>query len=84
MSRDEILEIIKNKAAEIVAGIDPRALDSSKSLKEYGATSLELVEIVVTLMRELKIKVPRADLIKARTIDDLANAFHRASSEIAR
>nr|AIR74924.1 acyl carrier protein [Chondromyces crocatus] len=55
---------------------DESSLDTSQSLAFYGASSLDIVEIVSGAMRELRIKVPRTELAKLKCIDDLVNLFH--------
>jgi acyl carrier protein len=81
MSRDEIMAAVKRKAAAIIRGLQPDSIDSSKSLKHYGATSLDLVEIVSGLMRELRARVPRSELAKIDTIDGLVDLLHRTLAE---
>jgi acyl carrier protein len=81
MSRDEIMAAVKRKAAAIIRGLQPDSIDPSKSLKHYGATSLDLVEIVSGLMRELRARVPRSELAKIDTIDGLVDLLHRTLAE---
>jgi acyl carrier protein len=80
MTREKISDFVRGKAAEIIGDIDPAALDMTKSLKSYGVSSLDLVELVSVLMRELKIKVPRSELKKISTIDELISVFHDAAN----
>jgi acyl carrier protein len=49
-----------------------------KSMKELGANSLDMVEIVSCAMRELKVKVPRAELAKLTNIGGLVDLLHDA------
>ena len=77
MSRDEIMVAVKRKAAAIIPNLQADSIDPSKSLKHYGATSLDLVEIVSGLMRELRAKVPRSELVKVDTIGGLVDLLHR-------
>jgi len=63
-----------------VPNLDIKSLDTSKSLRDYGASSLDLFEIVSELMRELRVKVPRSELNKVGTIDGLADLLHRMAS----
>jgi len=50
-------------------------LDPSKPMKDYGANSLDIIEVVSTSMRELNIKIPRAELANITTLDQLADKF---------
>ena len=80
MTRENISDLVRRKSAEIIGNIDPSELDTTKSLKAYGVSSLDLVELVSLLMRELKIKVPRAELKKIGTIDELISVFQNAAN----
>ncbi|WP_082483667.1 phosphopantetheine-binding protein [Methylobacterium sp. Leaf87] len=73
MDRQEILDLVKTKASEIIPDLDPGSIDSSKSLQEYGASSLDLVELVSAMMRELKVKIPRSELSTIKTVDALVD-----------
>lgn len=81
MTRDDILEIIKTNFVEIIEDLDPADLDPAKSMKDYGATSLDMVEVVSASMRELRVKIPRADLNGITNIDGLVDALHAAWQE---
>jgi acyl carrier protein len=80
MTPENISNLVKRKTAEIIGNIDPAELDTAKSLRGYGVSSLDLVELVSVLMRELKIKVPRAELKKIGTIDELISVFQSAAN----
>jgi acyl carrier protein len=80
MTRDQILALAKQKASEIVPDLDASHLDTSKSLKDYGASSLDLVEITSALMRELRVKVPRAELNTVSNIDGLVDLLDRIAN----
>jgi acyl carrier protein len=80
MTRDEILALAKQKASEIVPDLELSQLDTSRSLKDYGASSLDLVEITSALMRDLRIKVPRAELNTVSNIDGLVDLLDRIAN----
>jgi len=75
MTRDEIWGVIKKHLADAVDDLDVNSIDTSKSMKDYGANSLDLVEVVSRSMRELKVKIPRAELNKITNIDGLIDLF---------
>jgi polyketide biosynthesis acyl carrier protein len=72
-----IVEVIR---ANIIKNIDDvdvneEEIDLSKSMKDYGANSLDIIEVVSCSMRELNIKIPRSELTDITTIDELADKF---------
>ena len=75
MTKEEVIEVIKNNILDNLEDIDEDEIDPAKSMKDFGANSLDIIEVVSTSMRELKIKIPRADLADISSIDELANKF---------
>ncbi len=73
MNRDMILSVIAKHLANAVEGLDASAIDGTRTMKEYGANSLDIVEVVSASMRELKVKVPRSELNKLKDINGLAD-----------
>jgi acyl carrier protein len=80
MTREDVLAVVAKHLAGAVDGVDPSAIDASKSMKDYGANSLDIVEVVSGAMRELKVKVPRAELNTLSNIDGLVSLLHEIKS----
>ena len=83
MTRDHVLAVVKKHLVEAVDGLTPEAIDPSRSMKELGANSLDIVEVVSSSMRELKIKIPRSELTKLTNVDGLVDLLHRTAGEQA-
>ena len=49
-------------------------------MRDYGADSLEIVEVVSRSMKELRIKVPRTELSGARSLKDLLDLFEKSAA----
>lgn len=75
MTKAEVVEIIRNNILDNLEDIEESALDNDKPMKDFGANSLDIIEVVSTSMRELKIKIPRAELADISTINQLADKF---------
>jgi acyl carrier protein len=80
MTREDVLAVVTKHLANAVDGLDPATIDTTRSMKEYGANSLDIVEVVSGAMRELKVKVPRSELNKLSTIDGLVTLLHEIKS----
>ena len=76
MTRDDILNVVKRHIGEVIEDVDPASVDPRKSMKELGANSLDIVEVVSCSMRELRVKVPRSELSKLTNIDGLVDLLH--------
>ncbi len=75
MTREQIMDVIKKNIVANIDDIDGATIDPAKSMKDYGANSLDMIEVVSTTMRELKIKVPRSELTDINNIEQLADKF---------
>ena len=74
MERAEILKVIEKNMHKSVPGIT-ETIDPEKKFTDYGVNSLDIVEIVSSTMRELKIKIPRTELSDIKNISGLVDKF---------
>jgi acyl carrier protein len=74
MEREEILKVIEKHLMKSVPGITEK-IEAEKKFTDYGANSLDIVEIVSGTMRELKIKIPRTELSDIKNIAGLIDKF---------
>lgn len=81
MTREQIFEVLKANMFKIVEGSRNATIDESASMKDYGADSLEMVEVVSRSMKELKIKVQRTELSTAKNLKDLLDLFEKAAAK---
>jgi polyketide biosynthesis acyl carrier protein len=75
VTKIEVMQVIKSNIVDNLDDIEEGAIDVSKSMKDYGANSLDIIEVVSSSMRELKIKIPRSELADISTIEQLADRF---------
>ncbi len=81
MNRDHVKTVVVKHLVQAVDTLDPSKIDTSMSMKDLGANSLDIVEVVSAAMRELKIKVPRAELSKLTNVDQLIDLLHRTAEQ---
>ncbi|MBU1076308.1 MAG: acyl carrier protein [Spirochaetes bacterium] len=75
MDKAKVIEVIKKHILDNLEDINAEDIDPSKAMSDYGANSLDIIEIVSTSMRELNIKIPRSELAELKNIDELADKF---------
>lgn len=75
MTKEQVIEVIKKNIVENLDDLEEADIDPQKSMKDYGANSLDMIEVVSTSMRELNIKIPRAELADIVNIEQLADKF---------
>lgn len=73
MNSDQVFLIVKKHLTTICSDVDPSKVTREASMKELGATSLDIVEVVSCSMRELKVRVPRSELSKLTDIGGLVD-----------
>ncbi|HYR91918.1 MAG TPA: phosphopantetheine-binding protein [Terriglobia bacterium] len=81
MEREEIACVVRKHLADVVGDLKESDIDMSLSMKDLGATSLDMVEVVSLTMRELKVKVPRSELGKLTNMDGLVDLLHASMLE---
>ncbi len=83
MGRNEVLAVVANHMSASIEGLKADELDPNRSMKDYGLSSLDMVEIVSRSMRQLKVKVPRAELRKLTNINGLVDLLHASTQIVA-
>lgn len=76
MSRDEIVELIGRCACQVLADLEPRMLVAHRSLGELGANSVDRAEILMLVLEELHLRIPRVALFGPENIGELADLLH--------
>ncbi|MCC6810301.1 MAG: acyl carrier protein [Deltaproteobacteria bacterium] len=76
MTRDDVLAVVRRHTLEVLIDVDPAEFDANRSLREVGAKSLDVLEIVSSSMKSLKIKVPRPELVDVQTVNQLVDVFY--------
>jgi len=80
LEREAIAIVGRKHLLEVVPDLKESEIDMARSMKELGANSLDIVEVVSCSMRELKVKVPRSELSKLTNMDGLVDLLHSVSS----
>jgi acyl carrier protein len=73
MDREQVAAVVIKYLVEVVGDLKASDIDMSRSMKDFGANSLDMVEVVSCAMRELKVKVPRSELSKLTNMNDLVD-----------
>jgi acyl carrier protein len=82
MSRDQIFYVVKTNIYEIIANADGKEVSEASSMRDFGADSLEIVEVVSRSMKQLRIRVPRTELIGLQNLGELVDVFEKAIAKV--
>jgi acyl carrier protein len=80
MTRSDIFTVIESNVRKIVENTEGLEITEQMSLRDLGADSLQIVEVVSRSMKELRLKVPRTDLMGAQNLKELVDLFEKASA----
>jgi polyketide biosynthesis acyl carrier protein len=82
ITKEAVFEVVKENLIDTLDDeIEAEAIDPSKSMKDLGANSLDIVEVVSSSMRQLKVKVPRSELSKLSNIQQLVDLLYQVALE---
>ncbi|MBZ9609912.1 phosphopantetheine-binding protein [Clostridium estertheticum] len=79
MSKDKIFEIIKKHIIEIMGDIDE--IDINKSLKDYGANSIDRADITMITMEEIGCKIPLIEFGNLKNIQGIVDVFYAKTND---
>jgi acyl carrier protein len=83
VTREEIFAVVRSNIVTIVDGVPADAIVEDVSLRDLGADSLQIVEVVSRSMKELRLKVQRTELSRAGNLSDLLDLFEKAAADRA-
>jgi acyl carrier protein len=79
MTKEHVYAVVTKYMLQTVDDLSLSQIEPSKSMRELGANSLDIVEIVSLSMRELRVKVPRSELVKLTNIGGLVDLLYEVS-----
>ena len=85
MTRDEIKEVVLRVLGRIVPEVDMRKIKPNLRLREQlDVDSMDLLNFVVGLHKELQVEIPESDYPKLATLDDCVDYLAARKSTIAK
>ena len=79
MTRTEIFDALKRNMKAVIPGLGEREIHPDSSLvKDYGADSLQVVEIVSRTMRAANVRLKRTELNRAQNLGALLDMLSAA------
>ena len=75
MKENLILEKIKENIIKILPEIQKEEISIDHSLRDFGANSIDRVEIIMFTMEDLNLNIPRVEFGQAKNIRDIIAVF---------
>jgi polyketide biosynthesis acyl carrier protein len=76
MSKDQILEIMKEKIADILPDLSPEQIRREDSMKDLGANSIDRFDIISDTMGELSLKIPLVQFGNLKNIGEVVDFLY--------
>ncbi len=81
MNKEKVFELLKKYTCEVAPELEEASLEPSDSLKNLGIDSVNRAEIIMMVMEDLSLNIPRIELAGAQNIGELADLFVAKSEE---
>lgn len=81
ITREKVTEVVKRHLVDTIEELEGQEIDTARSMKDLGANSLDIVEVVSCSMRELRVKVPRSELNTLENMDALIDLLLKVAHE---
>lgn len=79
LSEEAVLAIIRRTVCTIVPEVDPGSVTRDRRLAELGCNSVDRADILTTVMEELALTVPMAEVGSGHDVGALVRLFQRYS-----
>lgn len=84
MNPEHIRAVVLKHLHALVPGTAQMEIHGGTRLADIGADSLDLVDVASRSMEELKVKIPRSEITKIHTLDDLVGVLMRVAEPAAK
>ena len=75
MTNEQIFQILKQHIFEVAPDLEETNITPQDSLKHLGIDSINRAEIIMMLMDDLSLNVPKREFAGAKNIEELVNLF---------
>jgi len=76
MNVQEIINIIKGHAIEIIPKLEDHDFKPDDALKDLGANSIDRSEIIMMTLESLSLNIPLIHIARAENIGELVGILH--------
>lgn len=77
MPQSDIFNILKKNITDILVGVEPNRISLEARLVDLGANSIDRMEITVSTMEDMDVKIPITEMGKVSNIGGLVELLYR-------
>jgi acyl carrier protein len=78
VTREQMFDVIKANMQMVIEGARGKEISEGQSMRDFGADSLEIVEVVSRSMKQCRRKVRRTDLAEVKNLSELLDKLEKA------
>ena len=78
MTRADMFAVIRANMETVIEGARGKEIAEHQSMRDFGADSLEIVEVVSRSMKQCRRKVRRTDLAEVKNLGELLDLLEKA------
>ena len=75
MTKDDIFSLVKQEIIDTLPLVDEEEIQQNMKLSDFGANSIDRVEIAINCMRKLDVKIDPSTLAAVKNISGLIDAL---------
>lgn len=79
--RNEVVETVKTALSEVLPELQQNAIDEDIQLKDFGANSIDRMDVIVSSMESLGLKLPMMEFQGKKTIAEIADVLYVKANE---
>lgn len=76
MSREQILDIMRDRIVDILPDLSPEQIQREDSMKDLGANSIDRFDIISDTMGELNLKIPLVQFGSLKNIGEVVDFLY--------
>ena len=80
MNKEQIFAIVKKYTLEILPNLTDDQITIDQQLKNLGANSMDRMDIVISSMEDVGVKIPLVELAQAANIEGLVSLLFEKSN----
>lgn len=78
-TKPEIFALILKHVHAVMPHLRATSIQPSDSLRELGANSIDRADVVIGVMEEMDLTIPRVELVTPQTLGELVDLIHAKS-----
>jgi polyketide biosynthesis acyl carrier protein len=80
MTKQDVFQVVKKNIFEVLPFLSGKEIHIENNLKDFGANSIDRVEIVTLSMEDLNVKIPPIEFGDVKNLEGLVNLLYEKAN----